>query len=256
MSRLRRKPASATSEEAIWQDVEFGDFVADLPLWEELAAQADGPVLELGAGSGRVALHLAKRGSMVYALDRDAGMLEELATRGADLPLLVPLPGDLSRPEGTWLDLGSPPGLAIAPLHMLQQIDPHARPALLATLADLLPTGARAAFVLVDEASLVADGIEEQPEVPDIREVGGWVYSSEPLWVQVGEGTVTARRLRQRVSPAGELERSIHDDVLHRLSPDLLEREGADAGLRAVGRRPISSGPAEADSVAVILEAP
>ena len=60
------------SEAAAWQQVEFGSYAADLPLWVELAGQAEGPVLELGAGSGRVALHLAGHGHEVIALERQA----------------------------------------------------------------------------------------------------------------------------------------------------------------------------------------
>ncbi len=30
---------------SIWQEVEFGSYEADLPLWEELASACDGPVL-------------------------------------------------------------------------------------------------------------------------------------------------------------------------------------------------------------------
>ena len=42
-----------------WHDAECGSYRADLPLWRELADEAGGPVLDLGCGSGRVALDLA-----------------------------------------------------------------------------------------------------------------------------------------------------------------------------------------------------
>lgn len=243
------------SEQAVWQDVEFGAFAADLPLWEELAAAAEGPVLELGSGSGRVALHLAKKGNRVIALERDPEMVDALAARADGLPLTV-LQADLADLGTEWPQAALPePGVAIAPLHIVQQLDPKARPALLAALAGLLPAGALAAFVLVDEGSLLADGFVGPPEVPAMRDVGGWVYSSEPLWVQVSERVMTARRLRERVSPSGEIERSIHDDVLHRIAPDQLEAEADEGGLRPTERRAIESGPVEADSVVVIAEA-
>jgi hypothetical protein len=74
--------------------------------------------------------------------------------------------------------------------------------------------------------------------------------------VQVGDDVLTVRRLRERVSPGGQLERTVHDDVLHRVSPDRLELEAEEAGLRRAGRRQISSGPNEADSTVVLLEVP
>jgi hypothetical protein len=89
-----------------------------------------------------------------------------------------------------------------------------------------------------------------------MRELDGWVYSSEPLWVQVSDEALHVRRLRERVSPDGEMERSVHDDLLYRVSPDRLELEGEEAGLRRAGRRQISSGPDEADSAVVLLEVP
>ena len=51
----------------IWHDVECGAYEADLPLWRELAS---GRVLDVGAGTGRVALDLARAGHPVTALDR------------------------------------------------------------------------------------------------------------------------------------------------------------------------------------------
>jgi 16S rRNA A1518/A1519 N6-dimethyltransferase RsmA/KsgA/DIM1 with predicted DNA glycosylase/AP lyase activity len=74
---------------AIWQEVEFGSYAADLPLWLELAGAAAGPVLELGAGAGRVALHLAEHRVEVIAVERDSELaagLEEKA-RERELPV-------------------------------------------------------------------------------------------------------------------------------------------------------------------------
>jgi hypothetical protein len=72
----------------------------------------------------------------------------------------------------------------------------------------------------------------------------------------VGDEALTVRRLRESVSPEGGIERDIHDEILHRVDPDALEREAAIAGLRPAGRRQISSGENEADSTLVLLEAP
>jgi hypothetical protein len=52
------------------------------------------------------------------------------------------------------------------------------------------------------------------------------------------------------------MERGVHDDILHRVSPDRLELEAEEAGLRRAGRRQISSGPDEADSAVILLEVP
>ena len=62
----------------IWHDVECGAYAADLPLWRELAATEAGPVLDVGAGAGRVALELARAGHDVTALDLDPELLAEL----------------------------------------------------------------------------------------------------------------------------------------------------------------------------------
>ncbi len=71
---------------AIWHDVECGAYGADLSLWEELAERAGGPVLDLGCGTGRVALHLARRGHAVTGLDREPDLVEELNRRAEGLP--------------------------------------------------------------------------------------------------------------------------------------------------------------------------
>ena len=239
VSREARVP-----EAAIWQEVEFGTYRADLPLWAELAEARGGPVLELGAGAGRVSLQLAADGTEMIAVDRDP----ELA--GTLLTVLV---ADLAAPGG--IALPSPPRLAIAPLHVLQELEGDERRALLSALAELIAPGALLAATLVDESTLLSEGLAPDKILPDLREIEDWVYSSEPLWVQVSERTMRVRRLRERVSPDGEMERAVHDELLERVSPEQLEEEMREAGLHPAGRRAIEAGANEADSVAVLAEA-
>src|SRR5271166_6390245 len=73
--------------EAVWHDLECADYDADLPLWRALAAETGGPVLDVGAGTGRVALALARQGIEVVALDRSAALLDALSVRAAGLPV-------------------------------------------------------------------------------------------------------------------------------------------------------------------------
>ena len=64
----------------MWHDVECAAYAADLPLWRELAAASAGPVLDIGCGTGRVALDLAARGPVV-GLDSHPDLVAELAAR-------------------------------------------------------------------------------------------------------------------------------------------------------------------------------
>lgn len=48
----------------------------DVPFWRRLASAAGGPVLELGCGTGRVSLPLARAGVELVGIDRSAPMLE------------------------------------------------------------------------------------------------------------------------------------------------------------------------------------
>ena len=47
----------------------------DVPFWRTLALQCDGPVLELGCGTGRISVPLARAGVSLVGIDRSAAML-------------------------------------------------------------------------------------------------------------------------------------------------------------------------------------
>jgi len=68
---------------ARWYDLDLLDDPGDLALYLALAARADGAILELAAGSGRIAVPLALAGHAVTALDNDPAMLARCAAAWA-----------------------------------------------------------------------------------------------------------------------------------------------------------------------------
>jgi SAM-dependent methyltransferase len=78
-----------TAVAAIWHDLECGGYEADMPLWLDLAQIFGGPVLDVGAGTGRVSLALARAGHRVHAVELDAELAAELARRAGGLAVTV-----------------------------------------------------------------------------------------------------------------------------------------------------------------------
>ncbi|MGH3076538.1 MAG: class I SAM-dependent methyltransferase, partial [Gaiellales bacterium] len=68
---------------ARYYDLDLEDDPGDLDLYLAMAAQADGAVLELAAGSGRVAVPLVSAGHAVVAVDHDPAMLDRARRRWA-----------------------------------------------------------------------------------------------------------------------------------------------------------------------------
>ena len=68
----------ADDEAAALYDLEYAGWDDDLPFYEALARRGELPSLELMAGSGRVALHLARSGHRVVAVDNAPAMLARM----------------------------------------------------------------------------------------------------------------------------------------------------------------------------------
>jgi len=239
---------SAERAGVIWHDAENGAYSGDLWLWEELASAAEGPILDLGCGTGRVALHLARRGHATVGLDRDPELIAALAERAEGLPLRAAV-GDARR-----FELGEEVALALAPMQLAQLLaDGAERTECLGCVKQHLLPGGRVALSIVERLPQASEG---PPPLPDVREVDGWVYSSLPLdAVDIGE-EIVIQRLRQTVSPAGELGEEENEIRIRTLAAAELEREGVTAGLVPLPRRQIPPTDLHVGSTVVLLERP
>ena len=253
-------PPGAAEAEVLWHDVECGPSAADLALWSQLAGEAAGPVLELGAGSGRVALQLAADGRDVTALDHSPALLAELRSRARARGLRVGTVAADARELG--LDRGF--GAIIAPVQLVHLLGgERGRGRMLATAeAHLRSDGVLAAALLAERpeavapiAPSVAPPAGGLPPLPDVVERHGWVYSSLPLEVRELSGALEVRRLRQLVAPSGELTERVSSVRLDSLDPDGLESEAAAVGLRARERLSVPATGDHVGSVVCVLEA-
>jgi SAM-dependent methyltransferase len=229
----------------IWHDAENGAYSADLALWEELADALGGPVLDLGCGTGRVALHLARRGHATVGLDLDPELVAALAERADGLPLRAVV-GDAQR-----FELEQSAALALGPMQLMQLLPgSKERVECLGCIGSHLTPGGRVAMAIVE---WLPRGPEGPPPLPDVREVDGWVYSSLPLdAVDIGE-EIVIQRLRQTVSPDGELEEEENEIRIRTLAAAELEREGVEAGLVPLERRQIPPTDLHVGSTVVVL---
>lgn len=232
----------------IWHDLECGGYLADLPLWRALAAQYGGPVLDLGAGTGRVSIDLARHGHEVVALDVDPVLLAELDRRAGDLPLSTVL-GDARD-----FALRRRFALIIAPMQTVQLLGgPAARTGFLGCgRRHLTDDGCLAVAIAEDiDAYEATDGAPGP--LPDVLEREDAVYFSQPTAIRADPDGFVLERRRERVTADGT--RSVQDDRIHldRLSADTLEAEALASGLRVAGRRIVEATSDHVGSTVVML---
>ncbi|MAT98221.1 MAG: methyltransferase type 12 [Anaerolineaceae bacterium] len=110
---------------ARFYDLTHASLTDDLPFVLQLAADTDGPVLELGCGSGRLLLPLARAGHNVTGLDLSAGMLDRARARLAQEPTAVQQRVTLHQADMSNFTLpeGAPFGLAVVPYNTLFHLD-------------------------------------------------------------------------------------------------------------------------------------
>jgi SAM-dependent methyltransferase len=235
-----------TAAAVIWHELECGTYVEDLALWRRLACEADGPVLDVGAGTGRVTLDLARRGHTVTALDLDAELLGRLEddAGGLDVRTVAADARDFAL-ESTF-------ALCVVPMQTIQLLGgPLGRCGFLTRVARHLRPGAVLAVAITDELELFdADDDRVIAPLPDVCERDGIVYCSRPTAIRERDGGFVLERRRETVTATGDLTVELDEIALDRIAAETLEREGAEAGLTPAGRTVV---PATEDYVASVV---
>jgi SAM-dependent methyltransferase len=234
----------------IWHDLECGSYTADLTLWRSLATREGDPILEIGGGTGRVALDLARRGHRVTALDIDAVLLDELRRRSERLELTT------ACADARSFELGARFALCLVPMQTIQLLGGRrGRASFLGRARHHLRPGGLLAAAISD--SLEAYDIDHgsPAPVPDMCECDGVVYASQPTAIRSDNGRTVLERRREIVRADGGREVERHSIGLDRLTIEMLEAELTAAGFTLASRETIAPTPDYADSEVVIARA-
>jgi len=259
-----REASARECAEVVWHDLECGSYRADLPLWQELAGRATGPILEIGAGTGRVALELARAGHLVTALERERVLLDALRTRpGAErVRALLADARDFRLPPRRF-------ALCVVPMQAIQLLGGASGRALFLRRAGAaLRSGGLLACAVLARLEPFACAAGEEGPVAETALIDGLLYTSQPTRVAVRRTEVVIERERRILEPArrgageerrarrcleGQCERSVVK--LQRLGVRQLQREGRAAGLSVEPVREVRATDDHTGSTVVMLRA-
>jgi len=199
----------------------------DIGFYVGEAAAARGPVLELGCGTGRILLPIARAGRIVAGLDASPQMLARCREKLAAEPEPVRARVTLHEGNVRAFDLGGEFALVIAPFRIFQHLTTiEDQLGFLAAVLRHLAPGGRFVFDVFNPnftALTHADGVEhedtpEQP-LPDGRSFRRAARVTRVRWLdQVSETELIYYVSEQRFVQAFEMRWYLRAELLHLLA--------------------------------------
>lgn len=142
----------------------------DVEFYVDEAVRSGGPVLEVGCGTGRITLPIARTGIRVDALDSSAAMLERCASKLAEETPDIRSRVKLHQVDAGDFDLGEKFGLIIAPFRVVQHLlSIDEQLSFLTSAARHLQSGGRLVFDVFNpnfDALVSADGSDREDTPP------------------------------------------------------------------------------------------
>ncbi len=236
MAEPRRDPTTAAALARLY-DLDLAEDPGDLDLYLALASRSGGPILEIAAGSGRVAVPLAQAGFHVTAVDIDPAMLaraEKAATAaGADVRARLELV------EADLVDLSLPGGarfrLAILALNsILLLVTRGDQQAALDSMArHLEPGGIAVADVWLPSADELSryDGRVGLEYVRQDPETGRLVVKTAAAQHEPATGHIQLTAIYEDGAQGGTPRRWVREDRLRLVNADDLRFMAEAAGL-------------------------
>ena len=236
-------PSAETCRSSDWQRLELGTYQSDIPLWLSLASGSPDPVLELGAGAGRVTFPLLESGHTVIAIEGDPELARHLQTEGnsRDLPLSVE-----SAPVEASSVAGREIGLVIGPMQFLHYLSPDRCRSVIGRFAGDAEARPVMAFAMLRESDL-SEGVFEFDLLPDMVDSNGWILSSRIRRMVVTDRRIVIERWRETVSPSGNRSLQQVSEGLWRYRPAEIEATFKGLGYQLAACSPM---PAEHGTVA------
>ncbi|MDA0158901.1 class I SAM-dependent methyltransferase [Solirubrobacter ginsenosidimutans] len=233
--------------DALWHDLECGEYREDLPSWRALAAETGGPVLDVGAGTGRVTLDLAAQGLAVVALDTEAALLGALAHRAGGLAVETVVADARS------FDSEHRFSLIVVPMQTLQLLGGRrGRSAFLRCAHTHLQPGGVVAAALADAMDCF-DEEHDAPPPPDARDIADVRYASQLLAVVEDGGRAALHRRREITGPHRPPQ--AEDVVVHldRVSAEEVEADAAELGFLVEPHRHVPESERYLGSTIIVL---
>ncbi len=224
---------SANEDFARLYDAQYAEFSEDIPMWLALARRHGSPMIELGCGTGRVLISLARAGHEIHGLDANPAMLARAASR-----LDRNIANRVSLHDGDLRSFSIPKRfrLALAPLNVLAELNDAHFAQSLTTIKQHFGSGGVLAMDLPNPVQSMLDPTDEDEPLDCFvdPESGNPIQVSAQQRMLPDSEAVAVLWNYDELLPDGLVTRHKFEATYHLRSPETLKRLLTKAGYADV----------------------